>query len=224
MYRSHSSTPMRIYAAAIASAAWFALILQFPLTIATSRANGIGFVAATVTYFSFFTILTNLLIAVGITIPLFAPNSRWGTFFCSSAVTAAMAVYILMVGAGYSLLLRNIVSLEGLRKVTDVIMHDAVPPMYLVYWLISEPKDKFRWKNLLTWLIYPLVYLLFVLIRGALIGRYPYPFVDVNTLGFAHVLLNAAMLLCALLAVGALVIVYSRWAGRNSPADEKYFN
>ena len=55
MIGRQSNTPMSMFMAVIACVAWFALLLQFPLTIATSRANGMTVLGAVIAYFSFFT-------------------------------------------------------------------------------------------------------------------------------------------------------------------------
>ena len=70
----------RAFIAVTAVTGWFGLLLQFPITIATSRAAGMSLMGAIVTYRSFFTIRTNLLVAMGLTFSLW-PQSRWGGFF-----------------------------------------------------------------------------------------------------------------------------------------------
>jgi hypothetical protein len=214
MISLQANTPKRVFMAVIALVAWFALLIQFPLTIATARANGMMIVWAVTTYFSFFTILTNLLVALGLTLSLWMPNSALGSYFSRPAVTSATAAYIAMVGACYSLLLRHLWDPEGLQKTADIILHDAVPVLYVIYWLVFVPKSPLRWKIVLWWLIYPLAYLFFVLVRGALVGRYPYPFIDAGALGYSRALSNAALLLCAFLTLGLFVIALGRWMGR----------
>jgi hypothetical protein len=216
-----SNTAMRIYMALTALVGWLALLLQFPLTIAISRANGMSMVGAIITYFSFFTILTNLLVVLGLTYSLWMPSSRGGRFFSRPVVIAGITVYIAMVGAGYSLLLRHLWAPEGLQKIADVILHDLVPVFYAGYWLIFVPKSALRWKNVLLWLTYPLAYLGFVLLRGALSGRYPYPFIDAGALGYARVFFNAALLLCAFLTVGLVLVAISRCMGRASATADR---
>lgn len=204
-------TVMRIYMGVLGLIVWSALILQFPLSIATSRGNGLTTSEAILTYFSFFTILTNLTVAVGVTLPLLWPDSPPGRFFTRPSVIAGLTVSIAMVGLGYSLLLRQLWAPEGLQKIADVVLHDLVPVLYVAYWAIFAPKSGLRWKNLAGWLVYPLAYLVFVLLRGAISGRYPYHFINAGVLGYARVLLNATALLCAFLVVGLLLFGICRW-------------
>ena len=196
---------------ATASAAWFALLLQFPLTMRTSIANGMSVIGAILTYFSFFTLLTNLIVALVLTFCLLAPNSSWGRFFSSPVVSTGTALYIAMVSAVYSLLLRHSWNPEGLDKLADIILHDVAPILYVGFWILFVPKSGLRWKNTLSWTIYPMIYLAWILIRGAISGRYPYPFVDVGQLGYPRVLLNSGMLLAIFLAAGLAVVAAARW-------------
>ena len=67
------------------------------------------------------------------------------------------------------------------------------------------------WKDAVSWLVYPGVYLVYVLARGAVSGLYPYPFVDVNVLGYGGVLARAAGFLLVFLGMGLLVVAVGRW-------------
>ncbi len=198
-----------------ASLAWFALSLQLLLTIRTSITNGMSVIGALATYFSFFTILTNLLVALVLTFSLLATKSRWGKFFSNPATTTGTALYIATVGIIYSLLLRHTWNPEGLNKLTDTILHDVVPVLYVAFWIFFVPRSGLRWKNPLSWAIYPIVYFAWVLLRGAVTGRYPYPFIDVAQLGYPRALLNAVALLLLVLMAGLAVIAVARW--RPSP-------
>ncbi|HEV3483560.1 MAG TPA: Pr6Pr family membrane protein [Candidatus Acidoferrales bacterium] len=210
----------RILLILTALAGWFALLIQLPITVANSRAVGMSIIGGAIAYLSFFTILTNLLVATSLTCSLW-PRSSWGGFFSRPVVTSALAAYAAMVGAGYSLLLRHVWNPEGLQKIADILLHDLVPLMYLIYWLIFLPKRGLRWKNALQWLIYPVVYLCFVLIRGGWSGRYPYYFLDASKLGYLAVASNAIKLLCAFLVVALFVVVIGRWMGRRYPDERK---
>jgi hypothetical protein len=208
----------KIVTRSTAALGWIGLIIQFPWTIENSRAQGMTTVGGIVAYLSFFTILTNLLIAIALTSTL-KPKSRVGSFFSRPAVTAALAAYIATVGIVYSLLLRELWNPEGLQKTADVLLHDVVPLMFVASWLFLFRKARLPWKVVLVWLAYPLAYLCFALVRGALTGRYPYPFIDAGKLGYAATLGNAAGLLVAFAVLCLVIVAIGRWTERHSPAD-----
>jgi hypothetical protein len=58
--------------------------------------------------------------------------------------------------------------------------------------------------------VYPAVYLVYILARGAVSRVYPYPFVDVNVLGYGGVLVRAAMFLLVFLGMGLIVVTVGR--------------
>ena len=148
----------RICAMGTAALAWFALALQCYLTVSLSIANGKTLIAGIIIFFSYFTILTNLLVAVGLSSSTLAPDTRLGAWFSRATVQSGTAVYIAIVGIVYSLLLRHIWDPEGLQKLADVLLHDLIPLLYVAYWVIFLPKNSLRWKDALTWLTYPAVY------------------------------------------------------------------
>ncbi len=76
-----SAAMMRFYGAIAGTLVWFALILQFYLTTNLSIDKGLGLWVGTARYFGYFTILTNILVAIAFTVPLILPRSRWGQFF-----------------------------------------------------------------------------------------------------------------------------------------------
>jgi hypothetical protein len=99
---------VRIYAAVTAMLAWFALALQCYLTVTLSISNGKTLVAGLISFFSYFTILRNLLAAVVLSGSVRAPKAGLGAVFASVTVPSGTAVYIAIVGIVYSLLPRHI--------------------------------------------------------------------------------------------------------------------
>ena len=205
-----STATIRAYAAIAGTIVWLALILQFYLITTVSIDKGLGLWVGTVRYFGFFTILTNILVALAFTVPLILPRSRWGQFFAQPGVRTAIAVYITVVGIAYSLLLRHIWDPEGWQLVADRILHDVTPIMYVVFWFLFVQKATLQWRSLPTWLIYPSVYLIIALIRGAIFNWYPYPFLEVSKLGYPQVFLNVAMLFVGFCVIGAIFIGIAR--------------
>jgi hypothetical protein len=133
----HSALTMRIYATMTAALAWFALALQCHLTVTLSIANGKTLIAGVIVFFSYFTILTNLLVAVVLSFSLWALGTRWGAWFSRPTVQSGTAVYIAIVGIVYSLLLRHIWDPQGWQKLADVLLHDLIPLLYVAFWVVS---------------------------------------------------------------------------------------
>lgn len=210
--------PSRAAMAAIAAVAWFALALQLFLMVRGAGPDGGNTLRAIFRYFSFFTILTNLLVAVGLGFRFVFSESRWGRFFLRPEVQSATAVYIAMVGIVYTLLLRQLWNPQGVQKIADVLLHDVVPAAYCLFWMMFVPKATLRWRHPMQWLAYPVAYMAYTLIHGALSGWYPYYFIDVGAIGLSHALRNAAAMLIFFLCMGLLFIAIGRRLTRREPS------
>jgi hypothetical protein len=211
---SHRAVAVRVV---IGLLGWFALILQLYLIIDVNQKNNVPVVYGIINYFSFFTILTNILVALTVTLPLVSAGSRLGRFFSRPGVQSAIALHIAVVGITYSLLLRHIWNPQGLQLAADRLLHDVIPILYLLYWFIFVPKGTLQWRGLLWWLIYPLVYLIYSIIRGAVTGRYPYPFLEVNKLGAQKVTITCLVMMLGFVGIGLIIIALDRIIGRNKP-------
>jgi len=193
-------------AGTLAGLAWFAVGLQYWL-LAGRAADTI---AATANFFSYFTVLTNLLVAFVLTVWLrSSPAGKMRLV----AVQSATAVYIALVGIVYAAVLRRLWNPTGLQAVADVLLHDVVPASYIVYWLAFVEKGTLRLSMVGRWLAYPLLFLAYSLGRGAVTGWYPYPFFDATHLGYVHVLLNAAALVALFVALGSVFVAADRVLG-----------
>lgn len=161
--------------------------LQLWVTL-TSRE--VSILHSLIRFFSYFTILTNSLVAIYFTCLWLFPSSKPGLFFSKFSTTTAITVYILVVGIIYNLLLRNIWPVTGWGKVADELLHSVIPVYFLIYWIFFTEKEKLQWKHALPWLYYPLAYLVYTLIRGTITHTYPYPFINVIKLGYPQALIN----------------------------------
>lgn len=206
----HINGKANLYAWFVALVAWFALGLQLYLNIHNATANGLTVAETTGRYFTYFTILSNLLVALSLSIIWLSPGTLSG-FFLRSSVQTAIAVYIFAVGLGYNILLRHIWDPKGMQKLADELLHVVVPVLYILYWFLFVPAAAIRWKNIFSWLIYPVVYAAFVLWRGSLDGFYPYYFVNVDELGYTDVAKILAGLFALILVIGCLFILIGRW-------------
>jgi len=203
-------------AGVIAIVGWLAIALEFYLTLAQPRAEGVDAGQRIIRFFSYFTILTNVVVAITTSAIAFFPATRLGKFFSRPGVQTAVAVYITIVGVVYSLLLRA--SLTGLWAVADHAVHDVIPVAYVVFWFIFTPKSGLKWPDAFKWLSYPLVYVTYSLIHGGFTGWYPYWFVDISKLGYGVGLRNAAGVVAGFVVVGLIFILVGRFFSRTAKA------
>jgi hypothetical protein len=147
-----------------------------------------------------------------------SPHSRWGVFFLISSSQAAIAVYIFVVGLVYNLILRKLWAPQGLQLIVDNILHSGVPLIYVLYWIAFVPKKDLRWMDAVRWLYYPALYFLWVIILGALTRFYPYPFIDVNVLGYPKMFMHACILLIVFLSLGLLAVAMGKIGGKRQSA------
>jgi hypothetical protein len=208
-----AAKPRKPYLLLIAAIAWCALILQTALVIKTVVAGGQSPLIGFVNTFSYFTVLTNFLVAIVCMASLL--RDRSDTFLTRPSTLSAVAVYIFVVGLTYSLLLRSLWSPTGLNAVADISLHDVVPILYTLYWIFFVRKGTLRWSQPLSWLIYPLLYVIYCLVRGAHIGFYPYHFADPILLGYPKALTNTALLLIGFWLLGLLAVAIDRTVGRS---------
>jgi len=127
----------------------------------------------------------------------------------SASRATGLAVSITMVGVIYHLLLAPIWNPQGAAWWADQGLHTAVPLLTLLWWGGVAAKS-IRIHDLPSWLAWPLGYCAYALIRGAMTGFWPYPFLDADTLGPARVSLNIAGLILAFAGLGAGFLAVAR--------------
>jgi hypothetical protein len=112
----------------------------------------------------------------------------------------------------YGVLLRDI-CLGNLQPWVNTVIHYIFPLVVLADWLYQPPKSTLRFGQMGYWLIYPLIYLVYTLIRGASVGFYPYPFLNPATAGgYGGVALYCVAIFAAFLIVGAGLIALGNWS------------
>jgi len=216
---TRSSPLLRPYAGAGALLGWFAIIVEFYLVCSARLANGGSVGGGVIGLLSYFTILTNLLVAVALSVEAAGRPSRTTQFFRRPSVATGIAASIVLVDLAYSLLLRRLAHPQGLRLLSDHLLHDVLPLVYLGYWWRFVASGRFGYSNILRWAIYPLLYFIYALVRGALFDLYPYPFINVDHLGYPRVLINACAILLGFVLISTVLIGLDRlkiYRGRNT--------
>jgi hypothetical protein len=160
----------------------------------------------TADYFSYFTELSNL-IAAGVflygTLSRPRPRSRTVELFRGAAV-----VYMLTTALVYAVLLSGHIAIYPW---VSTVLHRVIPIAVALDWLIDPPQVRLRLRETtLAWLAFPIVYVAYTLIRGAIIDWYPYFFVNPHR-HHGYLLVAAD---CTAITAGILgLIVATTWVG-----------
>lgn len=168
---------------------WFTVILQLVLIIINRQAS---IFETLIRYFTFFTILSNILVAIVFTSEWLQSNLL--KFFLKSNTQIAVAVYIFVVGFVYNTILRFIWQPKGWDKLADELLHLVIPIVYILYWYFKFSKKEINYKSIFGWLLFPMLYIIVVMIRGYFSGYYPYPFLHVGNLGVEKVIYNSILM------------------------------
>ncbi|MEB0206354.1 Pr6Pr family membrane protein [Pseudomonas sp. CCC3.1] len=195
---------------------WSGLAIQLDMVLLARWTSGASLLGGLVNYFSFFTILTNTLVATVLTYAADTRSSKGRTFFLQPWVSSGIGVSIIVVGVAYNLLLRNLWQPQGLQWLANELLHDVMPVLFTLYWWCCVPKGTLRLSYIGLWGLYPIVYFAYILLRGHLLGVYPYPFIDVEKLGYAQTFVNAFGILAGFVFVALVVVVIDRWRGRQT--------
>lgn len=157
-----------------------------------------------------FTILTNTLvllamalIACGVRLP---PRS-----------VLALVVAIAGVGLIYHALLARLVDLDGLDLLADHGVHTVVPLLSVLWWILWAEKVSPRRADPALWVVWPLIYCAYALLRAQASGFYPYPFIDLPTIGPSRLALNMVLLIAGFTLIGATLAALSRFPMARQP-------
>jgi len=165
-----------------------------------------------VRYLSFFTVESNILVgATALTLAL--QPDRDGKVWRVLRLEALFGITV--TGVVYTTLLRGVVDLHGASAVTNALVHYVSPLMAVIGWLLFGPRPRITENTLVVSLIWPALYVIYTLVHGASSHWYPYPFVNVVTLGYTTAIRNGIGLNLLLVGVGALFM----WLDHRLPAS-----
>ncbi|MCW5874128.1 MAG: Pr6Pr family membrane protein [Anaerolineales bacterium] len=183
---------------------FFGLLTLYAIGVQLGTHLRLGF--DPVNYFSYFTNLSNIILAVVFVIGALNLWQRRKPTPEQDLVRGGSVVYIAVVGIVYGILLRDI-DLGSLAPWINTLLHYINPVVGIADWIISPPKSKLSLPKTRVWLLFPLVYLAYTLVRGALVNWYPYPFLNPATAGgYGAVALYSVAILAVFLAFSWIVI------------------
>ncbi|MFJ9616232.1 Pr6Pr family membrane protein [Streptomyces noursei] len=170
--------------------------------------------------FSYFTIQSNILLVL---VFAWSAHRAWtGRPALSPRITGAALLYICITGLVFHFVLSNDSSgfsmtshRTPIASVASQLLHTATPLAAVLDRILFTAPGAFLFRYAWQWLVYPILYLPFALIRGALLapgtdGRYPYPFLDVDLHGYAGIATNAVVFALAFYALALALVLLDR--------------
>jgi hypothetical protein len=185
--------------------AWTALALQLTLIIEKMTSEGDTVVVAIWRFFGFFTILSNITVALVATAMVFRNVNALTRLSTVSAIA--------FVGIVYSVALRATWQPEGWQAVADHMLHDATPVLFVVAWLCSE-HGTLQWRDAAWAIVAPMAYCIYALIRGAGDGWYAYWFLNPTQLDGARMVASIAALSVSFIILSLVFIAIDRKLAR----------
>ena len=102
----------------------------------------------------------------------------------------ACLVGIVVTGLVHWVALWPLLDLHGASYVADLLLHVVVPALVVLTWLGVGPRGRIHSGDVARSLLWPVVWLAYTLVHGAVSGWYPYPFLDVREHGYPAVALG----------------------------------
>ena len=99
------------------------------------------------------------------------------------------------------------------------VVHQLMPIVLVVDWLIDPPAGRLTMRQGLLWLSYPAVWIVYILIRGAIVGLYPYPFLNPANGGYGSVAGYSVAILVLMTLVCAATVGLANAVGRGRGAE-----
>ncbi|MGL4570153.1 MAG: Pr6Pr family membrane protein [Clostridium sp.] len=159
-------------------------------------------------YFSYFTEYSNILVMLW-----FFNNSLLNgriKFLNKRSIRGALTLYIIVAGIVFFLVLNNAWKQEGIAKLESYILHGFAPAAFVIDWILFGEKGKYKYKDIKSWVVFPIVYLFVALIIGKIIGVYPYPFLDLNTITMSGFFNYLVYLIVAFIGLSFIIVLIDK--------------
>ena len=192
------------------------LVIQVVLSV-TGEAGDPPLATRLIRLASFFTIQSNVLVLVTAVAIVLRPDAD-GPLWRVLRLDAVLG--ILITGIVYATVLAGLNDPQGAAAFANTGFHYVAPWWALAGWLLFGPRPRIDRRTLRWAVLWPVLWIGYTLLHGAVTGWYPYPFTDVGALGYPAVLGNLAVVLLITVALAALLRTLDRRLAATWPAPE----
>lgn len=197
------------------------LVVQLILVISgrsvLTAEQEVGLAARLGRFVGYYTIQSNLLSLVVAATLLRRPGRLGGLGWRVARLDMMLGMTV--TGLVHWFLLRPLLHLQGWAYVTDKILHVVDPLLVLIGWLIFGPRPRINLRVALLALLWPIVWVLVILVQAPATGWYPYPFLNVEQNGLGAVVIACLGITVAFLLLDALFWLIDRRLPRTGESD-----
>jgi hypothetical protein len=195
----------------------FATLTVVAIAVQAADLNARGILVPS-NFFSYFTIQSNLIAVAAFLVSVAwwrtAPMPTW------ELVRGASVLHMTITFVVFAVLLSG-TDVDTAIPWVDTVLHRVMPLAVIADWLIDPPRHHIPFRSSLRWTTFPLLWLAYTMVRGVVLGWYPYPFLDPAYGRYASV----AVYVVAILVFGIVLCALIAWVGnavgaRRSPGRE----
>lgn len=204
---------------------WFFTVYKALIVLAAGYGLSLHIFQGKWSDFNYYTVLSNaacfiyFLISLAINVRRLAQGRHVSTW--KPRLEGAVVFMITVTFLIYNFVLRPEAFKMGgganFYSVLNMVQHYIVPWLVIFDWLLFCPKGRWRRYDPAAWLLIPLLYFVYILIRAPFAGDiggtsspYPYDFIDIQAHGVATVAVNALWAALGMLALAYLMYFIDR--------------
>ncbi|XFA98742.1 Pr6Pr family membrane protein [Candidatus Izemoplasma sp. B36] len=189
------------FALGISILAFIGVIIAMIGTAIDSISNPLLSALGTIRYF---TIQSNIIVGIAFLLYALLSNSK------TKSLIGASVVYITITFLGFSIMLERLWDPEGIPLIGSTFNHYIIPVLSILYILIFRNDFYFKNDEIKKWIIYPLSYLVFLIVFGLSTNDFIYPFLDLKDIGVILFIVSILVIILIFTLISYLLISITR--------------
>ncbi len=149
----------------------------------------------------YFTVQTNVIVFVYFLILILGKDK--GKFH---EMFGGVLIYIFITMSIFIIFLQRIYHPTGFRAAGNIFSHYITPLLVIIYYVKQRENFQFKTEYIKLWIIYPLAYMIVVIIFGSITGDFLYPFFQIDTVGILGIMISIISLVGFFLGLSFLLV------------------
>ncbi len=171
--------------------------------------SSFSFLIRNLRVYRYFTMQTNLLVIIWLILAIIWSSDPNKMEKLMGKLKGALTLYITVTFIIFAIILSPLYQPSGIDGIINLMVHYIIPIGFIIDWFITE-NNSYEWQFIPYWLIYPICYLVFVMIHGVTLDDFIYPFLNIDSLGVNGLVISVIFLILFFIGLSSLYIVISQ--------------